>query len=90
MYPQKRDRDRITKISKQNVKLFNWDGIKFPMKLSQINLFEKNNPKYVVNVLGYSEDEGVYPVRISKQCTDSPMVINLMVVSGEDNQQQVL
>ena len=67
VYPQKRDRDRITKISKTNAKLFNWDGIKFPMKLSQINLFEKNNPEYVVNVLGYSEGDGIYPVRISKQ-----------------------
>ena len=67
MYPQKRDRDRITKTSKENAKLFNWDGIKFPVKLSQIKLFEKNNPGYVVNVLGYSEDDGIYPVRITKQ-----------------------
>ena len=67
VYPQKRDRNRITKTSKENAELFNWDGIKFPMKLSQINLFEKNNSAYVVNVLGYSEDDGIYPVRISKQ-----------------------
>ena len=67
VYPQKRDRDRITKTSKENAELFNWDGIKFSMKLSQINLFEKNNSAYVVNVLGYSEDDGIYPVRISKQ-----------------------
>ena len=91
VYPQKRDRDRITKTSKDNAELFNWDGIKFPMKLSQINLFEKNNPGYVVNVLGYSEDDGVYPVRITKRSvnplnpttpTASPSVINLMLLSG--------
>ena len=97
VYPQKRDRDRITKTSKTNAELFNWDGIKFPMKLSQINLFEKNNSEYVVNVLGYSEDDGIYPVRISKQYVDrnvsvgiteagivnSPTVINLMLLSDE-------
>ena len=87
MYPQKRDRERITKTSKENAVHFNWDGIKFPMKLSQIKLFEKNNPKYVVNVLGYSEDNGVYPVRISKQYVGTAgtasVVINLMMLSGE-------
>ena len=115
VYPQKRDRDRITKISKENAKLFNWDGIKFPVKLSQINLFEKNNSEYVINVLGYSEDDGVYPVRISKQYvkpnetqarsetqtetrtevnvaqvvkTSTPTVINLMMLSGEEDNQQ--
>ena len=69
VYPQKSNCDRITKTSKNNAEKFNWDGIKFPVKLSQISLFEKNNPEYVVNVLGYSEDDGVYPVRISKQYT---------------------
>ena len=85
VYPQKRDRNRITKTSKENAELFNWDGIKFPMKLSQINLFEKNNPTYVVNVLGYSKDDGIYPVRISKQYTSiaGEVVINLMLLSGE-------
>ena len=112
-YPQKRDRDRITKTSKENAELFNWDGIKFPVKLSQISLFEKNNPGYVINVLGYSEDDGIYPVRITKQSVnplnpttpttlpttpitvsfmdlsstqrlDTPTVINLMLLSGEE------
>ena len=67
VYPQKRDRDRITKTSKANAELFNWDGIKFPVKPSQINLFEKNNPGFIINVLGYSKDDGIYPVRITKE-----------------------
>ena len=94
VHPQKSNRDRITKISRENAEKFNWDGIKFPVKLSQISLFEKNNPEYVVNVLGYSEDDGIYPVRISKRYTQlfkydgvtpfgSSTVINLMLLSGE-------
>ena len=65
------------------------------MKLSQINLFEKNNSAYVVNVLGYSKDDGIYPVRISKQTnkvksssvhlTEQVTVIILMLLSGERN-----
>ena len=93
VYPQKRDRDRITKTSKDNAELFNWDGIKFPVKLSQINLFEKNNPGYVANVLGYSEDDGIYPVRISKQYVNplnptTPTVINLMLLSDENDSER--
>ena len=85
VYPQKRDRDRITKTSRENAEKFNWDGIKFPVKLSQISLFEKNNPGYVINVLGYSRDDGIYPVRISKRYTSiaGEVVINLMLLSGE-------
>ena len=99
VYPQKSNRDRITKTSRENAEKFNWDGIKFPVKLSQISLFEKNNPGYVVNVLGYSEDDGIYPVRISKQYTSiageavtvtakprptaSLTAINLMLLSNE-------
>ena len=87
VHPQKSNRDRITKTSRENAEKFNWDGIKFPVKLSQISLFEKNNPEYVVNVLGYSGDGGIYPVRISKQYTSIAgvvgTVINLMLLSGE-------
>ena len=96
VYPQKSNRDRITKTSRENAEKFNWDGIKFPVKLSQISLFEKNNPGYVVNVLGYSEDDGIYPVRISKRYTSivgtpttvtakpRPTAINLMLLSSEE------
>ena len=89
VYPQKSNRDRITKTSKDNAKKFNWDGIKFPVKLSQISLFEKNNPEYAVNVLGYSGDDGIYPVRISKRYTSiadvgTATAINLMLLSGEE------
>ena len=89
VYPQKSNRNRITKTSRENAEKFNWDGIKFPVKLSQISLFEKNNPGYVVNVLGYSGDDGIYPVRISKRYTSiadvgTATVINLMLLSSEE------
>ena len=94
MYPQKRDRDRITKTRKENAKLFNWKGIKFPVKPSQINLFEKNNSGIAINVLGYSKGDGIYPIKISKKVVNpltpnsqqrSFTVINLMLLSSESS-----
>ena len=93
VYPQKRDRERITKISKENAMLFNWEGIKFPMKESKIGKFEKNNPKYIVNVLGYSTDDGVHPVRISKHYTSDTTdktIVNLLIISSENQRHYVL
>ena len=97
MYPQKRDRDRITKTSRKYAELFNWDGINFPVKPSQINLFEKNNSGIVINVLGYSKGDGIYPIRISKEAVNpltpntqqkSLTVINLMLLTSESNDSQ--
>ena len=72
----------------QNV--FNWKGIKFPMKKTQISLFEKNNPEYAVNVLGYSGASGIYPARISKHYTSNRIAINLMLISSGNQQHYVL
>ena len=90
VYPQKTKRQKITKISKENAKLFNWEGIKFPVKKTQIDLFEKNNPKYAVNVLGYSGPDGIHPIRISKHYTTDKTAINLMLFSYEDKHHYVL
>ena len=90
VYPQKIKRERVTSKSKENAKLFNWEGIKFPMKKTQISLFEKNNPEYAVNVLGYSVLDGVYPIRISKHYTSDRTAINLLMISNEDKQHYVL
>ena len=96
MYPQKRDRDRITKTSREYAKLFNWDGINFPVKPSQINLFERNNSGIVINVLGYSKGDGIYPIRISKTSINpltpnaqqkSHTVINLMLLTSESSKE---
>jgi len=45
--------ERTTKQLKEKAeKSLNYDGIEFPMKLKDINKFEKQNPKISVNVLG--------------------------------------
>ena len=44
--------------------VLNWDGLKFPVNLSDIINFENHNSSISVNVFGY--EKAVYPLRISK------------------------
>ena len=89
VYPQKANRERVTKKSRENAKLFNWTGIEFPMRITQVDLFEKNNPLYSVNVLGYERREGLYPLRISKQ-SSKRTAINLLLISNGERQHYVI
>ena len=67
----------ITKELKDQSKELNWSGLDFPIDLSQIEKFEKNNPKISVNVFGFEED--VYPLRISE--TEGENIANLLLIS---------
>ena len=42
----------------------NWEGLIFPVNLSNINKFENHNSSISVNVFGY--ENPIYPLRISK------------------------
>ena len=81
--PIERDPRRITKILRLQAKKLNWEGLKFPITLSQINRFEKLN-SVSVNVFGYEKTE-VYPLRVSKhsQTDYSHHVILLLISEGE-------
>ena len=88
VYPQSKNRGRITKKSKKNAELFNWEGTEFPMNLKKIGLFEENNPNYAVNVLGYEEEKtGIFPLRISAY-SSTRTVVNLLMISEEESLKQ--
>ena len=55
-----------------------WSGLKFPVKLDHIVIFEKFNPSISINVFGF-EDRVVYPLRLSK--SKSEQTINLLLSS---------
>ena len=44
----------------------NFKNMSFPVKLRDINKFEKQNPIISVNVLGYDDENKIYPLRISQ------------------------
>ena len=63
--PVDKNPNRITKELIEQAKSLNWNGLKFPVGLKAIKIFETNNPSISINVFGF-EDE-VYPLKISKE-----------------------
>ena len=57
--------ERITKQLKEQAETY-FKNISFPVKLRDINKFEKQNPTISINVLGYDDENKIYPLRISE------------------------
>ena len=77
--PVDKNPNRITKELIEQAKSLNWNGLKFPVDLKQIKIFENNNPSISINVFGYEEE--VYPLKISK---DKKIInIDLLLISDE-------
>ena len=84
--PVDKNPNRINKELIEQTKSLNWNGLKFPVDLKQIKIFENNNPSISINVFGY-EDE-VYPLKISK---DKKIInIDLLLISVEEKQHYCL
>ena len=64
--PKNKHPERIDKDLKSKEQTLNMEGIAYPVDLKDINRFEKQNPNISISVLGYSKDERIYPLRISK------------------------
>ena len=60
-HPERVDKDLI---SKQDT--LNMEGIKYPVDFRGIDRFESLNPNISITVLGYNQDERVYPLKVSK------------------------
>ena len=64
--PKNEHPERINEDLKNKENTLNMEGITYPVSLKDINRFEKQNPDISISVLGYSKDEKIYPLRISK------------------------
>ena len=64
--PKDKNAERIDKDLKSKENTLNMKGIAYPVALKDINRFEKQNPDISISILGYSKDERIYPLRISK------------------------
>ena len=78
--------ERITKELKEQSERLDWSGLKFPVDLKQIIIFEKLNPQISINVFGFEGD--VYPLRLSK--SEREQTINLLLISDEEKQHYCL
>ena len=85
--PVEKNSERITKELKDQSERLDWSGLKFPVKLDHIVIFEKFNPSISINVFGF-EDRVVYPLRLSK--SESEQTINLLLISDGEKQHYCL
>ena len=78
---------RVTKRLKAKVDKLNWNGIKFPAELSNIDAFEQNN-KIRINVYSFNNRLDLYPLRISNVKYD--IYMNLLLIISEDKKHYIL
>ena len=82
--PVEKNKERVDKnlISKQDT--LNMTGIKYPVSFRDIDRFESLNPNISITVLGYNQDERVYPLKVSKY-TGCEHDITLMLLKDGEN-----
>ena len=83
--PVEKNSERITKELKDQSERLDWSGLKFPVDLKQIIIFEKLNPQISINVFGFEGD--VYPLRLSKS---ERTQVNLLLISDGEKQHYCL
>ena len=64
--PKDKNAERIDKDLKSKEDTLNMEGINYPVDFRGIDRFEKLNPDISISILGYSDNEKTYPLRISK------------------------
>ena len=83
----RRDSERIDQELRETAKVLNLKGLKFPIKLSDFNIFEKHNSSISVNVFGY--EKVVYPLKVSKhnyKRDKRESTVNLLLISDDTKQ----
>ena len=83
--PKDRDAEKIDKDLKSKENTLNMEGIEYPVNLKDIKRFEKQNLDISISVLGYSKDERIYPLRISKKENKRKYNIVLLLIKDGDN-----
>ena len=80
----RKNSERIDRKLRETSKTLNWEGLKFPVNLSDINKFENHNSSISVNV--FDCEKLVYPLRISKHNGKRESTVNLLLISDNTKQ----
>ena len=80
-----RDNERIDNDLKSKVETLNMEGIQYPVSLRAIDRFEHLNPEISITVLGYNEDDKVYPLKVSKYTGCEYDIVLLLIKDGENS-----
>ena len=86
--PKGRRATTITKEDRDFELGLDYEGIEFPVKISDIDKIERKN-KINISVLGYKGEKQFYPIRMSKDKYDDHMEL-LLLGDGEGNLHYVL
>ena len=76
---------RIDKNLKSKEHTLNMDGIAYPVDFRGIDRFESQNPEISITVLGYNEEEKVYPLKLSKYTGSKHDIILLLIKDGDNS-----
>ena len=82
--PKDINSERIDKDLKSKQDTINMQGIKYPVDNRGIDRFESQNPEISISLLGYNQDERVYPLKISES-KGAKHNITLLLIKDEDN-----
>jgi hypothetical protein len=64
--PVNKNGAHISDFMKINPNVLSWGDITFPVKLRDIDKFERLNPKYALNVYAIKNGKEIYTLRVSK------------------------
>ena len=82
LYPVEVHPDRLTNYIPYEREI-NMQDINYPVKIKDISKFEKQNPRFSVNVFGF-EDNKVFPLRITEK-ESSNHHVNLLLISNDNS-----
>ena len=83
--PKDKNAERIDNDLKNKVDTLNMEGIQYPVSLRGIDRFEHLNPEISITVLGYNEEEKVYPLKVSKYTGCEHDIVLLLIKDGENS-----
>ena len=76
--------ERIDIKLREKSEVLNWEGLKFPVNLNDINKFENHNSSISVNIFGY--EILVYPLKICRHNYKRESTVNLLLISDDTRQ----
>ena len=75
--------ERIDNDLKSKVDTLNMVGIQYPVNFRGIDRFEHLNPEISITVLGYNEEDKVYPLKVSRYTGCKHDIVLLLIKDGE-------
>ena len=81
--PKNKNAERVDSDLKSKVETLNMQGIRYPVSFRDIDRFESQNPEISITVLGYNQDERVFPLKVSKYTGCKHDTVLLLIKDGE-------